>query len=133
MKRDSLQANNNHTAEITAGGVPTGFSKSDFGLDVGGYILKDRLWFFGAYDRVKNTQKTLVTTPGPDEGDVTNLDTGSNLYSGKLTFRLNDQNTLFGTVFGDPTTPDAAHGLAQGPPSPSSGTYRSGGTDFSLA
>src|SRR6185295_14953729 len=24
----------------------------DFGLDAGGYFIKDRLWFFGAYDRV---------------------------------------------------------------------------------
>ncbi len=132
LNRDSLQANNKHTAEITAGGVPTGFSKSDYGLDLGGYFIKDRLWFFAAYDRVKNTQKTLVTTPGPDEGDITNLDTGSNLYSGKLTFHINDQNSVIGTVFGDPTTDNGAIGLAIGPPSTYVGTDTVGGTDFSL-
>ena len=28
----------------------------DAGLDLGGYFLKDRLWFFGAYDRVQSDQ-----------------------------------------------------------------------------
>src|SRR5437588_776243 len=36
----------------------------DFGANVGGYIMKDRLWFFGAYDRVKQTDQSIrVNTP----------------------------------------------------------------------
>src|SRR5204862_1387870 len=31
----------------------------DYGADLGGYIMKDRLWFFGAYDRV--SEKDLST------------------------------------------------------------------------
>ena len=38
--------------------VQTDFTRADFGADLGGYILKDRLWFFAAYDRVGN-QATL--------------------------------------------------------------------------
>ena len=29
--------------------------RSDCGANLGGYIVKDRLWFFAAYDRVDNS------------------------------------------------------------------------------
>src|SRR5262249_16750215 len=50
INRDAMQAENKHLDELTSSGVPTGFSKSDFGLDLGGFILKDQLWFFAAFD-----------------------------------------------------------------------------------
>ena len=28
------------------------YSRTDYGADLGGFIVKDRLWFFAAYDRV---------------------------------------------------------------------------------
>ena len=67
--------------------IPVGFTKSDYGADVGGFILKDRLWFFGAYDHVDQHP----TSAGHDRaaeviGTMTDLDTTSNLYSGKLTW-----------------------------------------------
>ncbi len=48
---DSLQADNKHVGE-TLEGTALGFTRDDWGADLGGYILKDRLWFFAAYDRV---------------------------------------------------------------------------------
>ena len=43
-----------------------GFTKKDYGLDLGGYIVKDKLWFFGAYDQVKNTTQRRSSSPlGP--------------------------------------------------------------------
>ena len=84
---DGLQAENKHLDEIAAEGVPFGFTRSDYGADVGGYILKDRLWFFGAYDHVKNTDQRQVTQ-GPATGTITDLDTSSNLYAGKLTWTI---------------------------------------------
>src|SRR5262249_22209584 len=36
----------------------------DYGLDLGGYIVKDRLWFFGAYNRI-----SLQSERSPIEGD----------------------------------------------------------------
>ena len=30
-----------------------GFTREDYGLDLGGYVIKDKLWFFAAYDRVQ--------------------------------------------------------------------------------
>ena len=131
INRNALQANNKHLDELTSAGIPTGFSKSDYGADIGGYVFKDKLWFFGAYDHVKNTQDTQITQ-GPPEviGTNTTLDTSSNLFSGKLTWRINDSNTLIGNVFGDPTDDVGAVGPVIGPPTTYNGTVTVGGTDF---
>jgi hypothetical protein len=133
LNRNSFQATNKHIDELTSAGIPTGFSKSDYGVDVGGFVVKDRLWFFGAYDHVHNTQDTQITQ-GPDEviGTSTNLGTTSNLYAGKLTWHLNDSNTVVGTIFGDPTDDVGAVGPVLGPPSTYEGTTSVGGTDFGI-
>ena len=53
---DSLQAANKHPDDSNLyGTVASGSRRHDYGFDLGGYSVKDRLWFFGAYDRVKNT------------------------------------------------------------------------------
>jgi outer membrane receptor for ferrienterochelin and colicin len=77
----------------------------DAGIDVGGYFVKDALWFFGAYDRVNRdadwnhfSDRTQATTLSGTQEDRTNL------YSGKLTWKLNESNTLVGSIFGDPGT-----------------------------
>ncbi|MET0618862.1 MAG: TonB-dependent receptor, partial [Thermoanaerobaculia bacterium] len=126
---DGLQAENKHLDEIAAEGVPFGFTRSDYGADVGGYILKDRLWFFGAYDHVKNTDQRQVTQ-GPAAGTITDLDTSSNLYAGKLTWTITPSNTLIATVFGDPTDDVGAVAPVIGPPTTYNGTVTVGGTDF---
>jgi hypothetical protein len=128
---NSLQASNKHLNELTSEGIPSGFTKEDFGVDVGGYVIKDRLWFFAAYDHLHNSQDTQITQ-GPPEviGDTTNLTTSSNLYSGKLTWRIGDQHTVIGTVFGDPTDDNGAIGPILGPPTTYIGTNSVGGTDF---
>jgi Carboxypeptidase regulatory-like domain/TonB dependent receptor-like, beta-barrel/TonB-dependent Receptor Plug Domain len=131
INRDALQANNKHIDELTSSGIPIGFSKSDYGADIGGYVLKDKLWFFGAYDHVVNTQNTQITQGPPDViGTETSLDTTSNLFAGKLTWRFNESNTLIGTVFGDPTDDVGAVGPVIGPPTTYDGTVTVGGTDF---
>ena len=131
INRNALQASNQHLDETTAAGIPIGFSKSDYGADLGGFIVCDRLWFFGAYDRSINTQDTQITQ-GPPEviGTTTDLSTTGNLYSGKLTWLINSQNTLIGTVFGDPTDDVGAVGPVIGPPPTYEGTVTVGGTDY---
>ena len=57
-------------------------------LDIGGFMLKDTLWFFGAYDHVENTLPASGDDGPGDRGTVTDLDTTSNLYSGKLTWNF---------------------------------------------
>jgi hypothetical protein len=128
---DSLQAENKHLDELTSEGIPVGLQRYDFGVDLGGYFVKDRLWFFGAYDRVNNTLDRQLTTP-PFENEVATTDSDSDLFAGKLTVRITDQHTLIGTVFGDPTTDTGAVGPLIGPPSTYEGTVDVGGTDFGV-
>ena len=128
---DNLQKQSRHKDVVSPQGIPTGFTKEDFGADIGGFILKDNLWFFAAYDRVDNTQNTLVTQ-GPVAGLETKLDSTSNLYSGKLTWRIGGSHTVIGTVFGDPTDDVGAVADPIGPPSTYEGTNAIGGTDFAV-
>jgi len=46
---------------VTASSVRKDFTRSDFGVDLGGYIVKDRLWFFAAYNRIDNENQQEVT------------------------------------------------------------------------
>ncbi len=39
------------------------YQRIDFGVGLGGFIVKDRLWFFGAYNRVEFPQRSRVTSP----------------------------------------------------------------------
>jgi hypothetical protein len=138
---DGLQADNKHlclegtgtfpncTIQETPDGIPVGFTKQDYGVDVGGFILKDSLWFFGAYDHVRNTLQRQVTT-GETAGTQADLDTTSNLYSAKLTWNFGQGQTLVGSVFGDPTNDTGAVGQLFGPPTTYDGTVSVGGTDF---
>lgn len=132
LDNDSLQADNEHEGEVVGAGVQTGFKRSDFGFDVGGFIMKDRLWFFGAYDRVDNSRDTRVTA-GPVSGTIANLKTTRDTFAGKLTGKVSDKHTLVLTLFGDPEDNDGAvNPTIVGPPSTYEGKSAYGGTDYSL-
>ena len=140
---DSLQATNKHLCapgtgsypncelQQTSQGIPVSFTKQDYGADIGGFILKDKLWFFGAYDHVDNTLKSQVTI-GETAGTVAETKTSSNLFSGKLTWNFGQGQTLIGSVFGDPTDDTGAVGPLIGPPTTYDGTVTVGGTDFGV-
>jgi len=103
---DSLQADTKHVGE-TLQGTSVGFTRDDWGADLGGYILKDRLWFFGAYDRV--TRKTTnALTAGPFEGDEVESRSVRNLGSGKLTWGFAAGHTLVASFIQDPRTDSGA-------------------------
>ena len=105
--RDSLQANPKEI--VSTGGTTEGFTKDDYGVDVGGFIVKDRLWFFGAYDRVKNTINNSLPA-GPRAGDIVGSRSQRSLGAFKLTMALPHDQTLVGSFFQDPRsdTPLAA-------------------------
>ncbi|MDL2717870.1 MAG: TonB-dependent receptor [Acidobacteriota bacterium] len=111
----------------------------DVGLDLGGYFVKDRLWFFGAYDRVNQDQpyeRTIAQTRNLAHTPVfaTGGDTVRNdLYSGKLTFRLGESNTLAASVFGDPGSFSGRYSTtAVGAETANFVDRKIGGADFSL-
>jgi hypothetical protein len=78
-------------------------NREDFGADLGGFLMKDRIWFFGAYNRV-NRNASQIPLGGVNKGQDFPLVFHTNIYSGKMTFRLTEGTTLVGTVFGDPET-----------------------------
>jgi hypothetical protein len=86
------------------------YRRADFGVDFGGFLVRNRLWFFGAYDRVEfpahvsryvSSDLVPATMRFPLRGT-------DNLYSGKLTWNVAAGTSLVGTAFADPTTNSGA-------------------------
>ena len=88
---NNVQAANKHPEDSELFSFVSGYNRLDYGADLGGFALKDRLWFFGAYNRVQNTTKQTLTT-GPNAGGPANTDSTSDLGSAKLTWMLNQSN-----------------------------------------
>jgi outer membrane receptor protein involved in Fe transport len=111
-------------------------NRFDYGADLGGFILKDRLWFFGAYNRVSHDQQiaraessTYVSKDVPFP-----LNADSNLYSGKLTWNVVPSTTAVGTVFSDGASTAGAAGALPVSLDPSTwySTSVQGGVDYAL-
>jgi hypothetical protein len=132
--RDSFQGN--AKSVVSTGGTLQGFTKSDYGLDFGGYILKDKLWFFGAYDRVHNTRNIALPLTSAQPGALVDASTRNNLGSLKLTYNLGAAHSLVGTYLQDPEADtgaisDGNHSL-NGDPSTYLGRQDFGGRDYAL-
>jgi hypothetical protein len=133
---DSLQRTTQHVE--SSNGTVAGFTKKDYGLDLGGFLLKDRLWFFGAYDRVDNTlSSTPPTQPGSTPSSLAvNSDSTRDLAAAKLTFNVTQSQTAIATFFQDPRDDtgaiiDANHSL-NGDPLTFQGKRVFGGKDYAL-
>ncbi len=118
-------------------------TRLDAGADLGGYFVKDRVWFFGAFDRVNQDQDYTRTLAQLRDGSGRTTSTSdadtyrNNLFSGKLTFRLGESNTIAASAFGDPGTFHGRYDLTQiSTMIGDSGAYivdrKVGGTDGSL-
>src|SRR6185503_6826747 len=110
-------------------------SRSDFGGELGGPFFRDRLWFFGAYNRTNENRNTTVIreiespgSPGINSEVPTSID--RDLFAAKLTYRIAPGQTLNGTIMGDPSTSDGAVFTIAGPESTWKGSLDSGGTDY---
>ena len=139
-----LQADNSTATKLpaTSTTVTNTSHLADYGGDLGGFIVKDKVWFFGAYDRVDQRDEATVirplTSPGsPSLGSTVPADISKNLYAVKVTYKASQNHTFTGTVLGDPNTRNGAIFTTQnglnfaiaGPPSTWQGTLTQGGTD----
>jgi outer membrane receptor protein involved in Fe transport len=109
----------------------------DGGVDVGGYFVKDRIWFFSAYDHQDATNTTTrintpISLPNYQLAVGSQLDAKikSELYAGKLTFRVTENQSLAVSVFGDPRKTNGPLFTITGPPSTFDGTLKQGATDY---
>ncbi len=107
----------------------------DFGADLGGFLVKDKVWFFGAYNRTSRTDNYTViralSAPGsPSVGSVIPADTTRDLFAGKLTWSLSPNHRLTASVFGDPGTIDGRVFNIAGPEVTWKGTRDIGATDW---
>ncbi|MCL7965395.1 MAG: TonB-dependent receptor [marine benthic group bacterium] len=73
----------------------------DIGVTIGGPILRDRLWYFAAYNPSVVTEDIAIPEFGTyDDRGV------QHVFAGKLSWRAADRTNLFFTAFGDPGTRD---------------------------
>src|ERR1700690_3141997 len=138
----SLTAARKGTAETDENytGPPVGVDTSqanvqDLGVDLGGSAIKDRPWFFGAYNRVNQDvdQLTLAGTGLPNAGTNFPITYHADLFSGKLTARPTDSTTIVGTIFGDPEVRTGAQrNFTSDNPLPQDGTRNIGAPHFAL-
>jgi len=84
----------------------------DYGADLGGFLGKDRLWIFGAFNRVdlEGHVSRLESATYVSSEDRFPFDSAESLYSGKLTWNVDASTSAVGTVFADPSTTSGAAG-----------------------
>jgi hypothetical protein len=131
--KDSLQANAKEV--VSTAGTPKGFTRDDYGADLGGFILRDKLWFFAAYDRVTNSNDTALLV-GPQAGQTVRSNSRRNLGSAKLTYNIAPSQSFVFTFLQDPRVDagainDPDHTL-NGDPSTYLGRQDFGGRDYAL-
>jgi len=122
------------TSATTVGTIDKQF---DYGVDGGGYIMKDRLWFFGAYDKVSETDISTrinvpLVVPGftVPVGGTQPTAVKRDLYAAKLSLAITSSQLFNFSILGDPTSNNGAIFAIAGPPSTFLGTTKTGGNDY---
>ena len=103
-QRFDLTPNESRTGDAskeTAGSHTVNIDRREGGVDLGGFFLKDHIWFYGAYDRVVNDQD-IVPITGSRANESFPQKQISNLWAGKLTFNVAQGTTIVATMFADP-------------------------------
>lgn len=91
--------------------LPQYDASAEFGGYVPGAYLKDKLFFFGAYNPALNEFYWNTPSGAGLVGPFTNKTT-SNDYAAKVTFKLNEGTNIDASVFSDPSRTNAGFGFA---------------------
>jgi outer membrane receptor protein involved in Fe transport len=77
----------------------------DVGGSIGGPILRDKVWFFGAYGPIRRTNYlgSQIQDGVPIDTSGRKFDRDSDVYAGKVTWTPRSSHTLVFSTFGDPT------------------------------
>ena len=70
-------------------------------MDLGGYAMKDHIWFYGAYDRVLTT-RTSSRSRERAPARTSPRASRRTCLAAKLTFNIAQGTTIVGTMFADP-------------------------------
>jgi hypothetical protein len=116
-----------------------GAGRYDFGGDLGGRIIKDKLFFYGGFN--PNYSKAYRAAPTTLKADGTpqflnsklgtvELTTRTFNYSGKVNYNLSANHQLEGSVFGDPASLPSNPGFARVTSLTSNDDLRSSGLDY---
>ncbi|MEO8190651.1 MAG: carboxypeptidase regulatory-like domain-containing protein [Acidobacteriota bacterium] len=118
------------TGDVGYGTITDKDTRKDYGADLGGFFVKDRIWFFGAYDRL-NEDTTYFPLDGARARELFPLNYTADTYSGKLTFNVAQGTSIVGTIFADPQTNEGAINTPRGSnPLTYTGQRQLGGTDW---
>src|SRR6201991_888592 len=79
------------------GSAANGFSEVDAGFDIGGPIMKDKLWFFGAFNPQRRNNYFLTQT----FLDQVNNKVTTPFYAGKITWQPSQNHVFNFSTFGD--------------------------------
>jgi len=118
------------------GSAANGFSEKDIGGDIGGPIVKDKLWYFAAINPQWRTNNYLTQTfHVPVKNDVT-----IPFYAGKVTWALSNKHILTVSTFSDYTKVDGFIATAAlnnisgfgSDPRAFQGTQETGGQNYSF-
>src|SRR5262245_47118294 len=107
--------------------------RQEWGADLGGFFVKDKVWFFGAYDRVNvNRDLQMLDLGNPVTfGEIYPQSFVQNKYSGKLTLNLFQGTSIVGSVFSDSQTQLGAIAFPTGAsPFTYDGRRDTGGPDY---
>jgi len=116
-----------------------GAGRYDFGGDLGGRVMKDKLFFYGGFNptyakayRAAPTSLKANGTPQFLNSKLGTIDltTRTLNYSGKINYNLGSHHQLEGSVFGDPANLPSDPGFARVSSLTANDNLRSSGLDY---